>query len=151
MSREKQFADRMKADATLMATLTGGVFTRGAIGLGGINRDSTPSAFDSSGWLRPCALVRQRGRVADDAIRDMQSQATSTVQVVEIYIYQDNAYDQIETAMNRIYALFQGHRFSDTADLYVANVIDRERDDGPQMGASMARIDFAVHSVWIAA
>ena len=59
MSRETDFETRMEADATLAAILTGGVYTSGAVGELGITRETTSAAFDSNGYLKPCALVRQ--------------------------------------------------------------------------------------------
>src|SRR5690348_12611347 len=98
MSREDDFKARMIDDTTaspvigsgtaLMAILTGGVFTKGAVGREGITRESAPSAF-SGGFLQPCALVKQRGLVPDGKIRDEETQAVSGTQVIEVYLYED--------------------------------------------------------------
>lgn len=147
MAREDDFHARMIADATLMAILTGGVFTSGAVGLEGISRETTPAAFDANGYLKPCALVRQRGRVPDNNVRDYQAQKTSTAQVVEIYLYQDVGYTAIDAAITRLYTLLEGHLFADTFEVQLVNVIDRTRDEGALTGASLARLDWAVYSI----
>lgn len=147
MSKESEFATRMTADSTLMAILTGGVYTSGGVGRLGITRESVPGAFDTGGYLRPCALVRQRALVPDGNVRDGMAQVASAVQTVEVWLYQDTGYDQIDLAQARVYALFQGYQFSDTFEIWLTNVIDRERDAGALGGASLARMDFVVYSI----
>lgn len=146
MSREDDFQTLLEADGTLMAILTGGVYTKAETGRDGITRDATPDAF-SSGFLVPCALVKQRGLVPDNAIRDSEEQETSAAQVVEIYIYEDSGYTNIDAAVARIKTLLVGHLFSDSFEVEWFNMIDRERDTGALQGASMARMDFSVRSI----
>jgi hypothetical protein len=147
LSREVDFANRMLADAPLMLILTGGVYQRGLLGREGLTRQTAPLAYGADGYLLPAAVVAQRGNVPDGILRDMDMPMASAVQVVEVYLYEDSGYAAIAAAMSRLFALFQGHRFSDSADIYLANVIDRQRDDGPARGASLARMDWAVHSI----
>lgn len=159
MSREADFALRMATDATLMAILTGEVWTpsgyilppaidRGHVaGPLGISREVTPDAFDASGYLLPCALVKQAGRIPDGIVRDYEAQITSANQRVEIWLYQDRTYTAIDAAASRIYVLFQGHRFDDSYDIYLANDIDRQRDDGALSGAPLRRLDWIVPSI----
>lgn len=147
MSREADFKTRMDADVTLTAILTGGVYTAGAVGIEGISRDTTPLAFDAAGRLKPSALVRQRGLVPTGDVLDPITQQASASQVVEIYVYQRQGYTSIDTALARLYTLFQGYQFSDSFEVFYANQIDRERDEGALSGASLARIDFIVHSI----
>ncbi len=146
-SREADFATRMAADATLMAILTGGVYKAETVGVEGITRESAAAAFDASGYLRPCALVRQRGLIPDGNVIDPMAQVTSATRVVEVWLYQDRNYDQIDLALARIRALFQGYQFSDSFEVFWINTIDRQRDTGALANASLARIDFAVYSV----
>jgi hypothetical protein len=157
MSREDDFKARMIDDTTaspvivggtaLMATLSGGVFTKGEVGREGITRLSAPAAF-ASGFLIPCALVKQRGLVPDGQIRDEETQLISGTQVIEIYVYEDSGYTSIEAAISRLVKLFLGHQFSDSFSVEWINLIDREREAGSALlGASLARIDFLVRSV----
>jgi hypothetical protein len=148
-SREDDFANRMEADATLMATLTGGVYAAGEVGLEGISRDTTPSAF-SSGYLLPAALVRQRSDVPDNAVWDEATQHTSFRQVVEIYLYEDRGYSSIDTAAERLFQLFQGYQFTSPNPSFpvkLINKLDRFRDEGALKGNSLARLDFEVFTV----
>lgn len=146
MARETDFANRMEADATLMLILTGGVYESGEVGLEGITREATPGAF-SSGYLRPCALVKQRATVPDGIIEDDIDQDTSVRQVVEIWLYDDRSFTSIDAAANRIFTLFQGWQPSDAFPVKLINWIDRQRDQGALAGASLARLDFEVFSV----
>lgn len=147
MSREGDFATRMLADTTLMATLTGGVYTSGTVGAEGITRDATPAAFGTGGWLMPCALVRQRGNVPTGDVVDYNDRTASARQIVEVWLYEDRAYTAIDTAAARIYTLFQGHVLGGTFEIRLANSIDRQRDQGALSGASLARLDYEVVSI----
>jgi hypothetical protein len=129
----------------LMAILTGGVFTKGAVGREGITRDSAPSAF-SGGYLLPCALVRARGDIPDRMIRDEETRTISATQVVEVYLYEDSGYTGIDAAVLRLLALFIGYQFADSFPVEWINILDRERD--PSLGnVSMARVDLLVRAV----
>lgn len=131
----------------LMATLTGGVFTKAAVGREGITRDSASSAF-SGGFLLPCALVKQRGLVPDGQIRDEETQVVSGTQVIEVYLYEDSGYTSIDAARSRLVKLFLGHQFSDSFPVEWINLIDREREIGSALlGASLVRVDFLVRNV----
>lgn len=156
MTRETDFYDRMVDDTTaspvivtgtaLMSILTGGVYVAGLVGQEGINRDTTTGAF-SSGYLLPCSLVRQRGLIPDLEIMELGEQLASVTQVVEIYLYEDTGYSSIDAALNRLYFLFHGHRFSDGGIVEWINTIDRLRDEGALAGRSLARMDFIVRSI----
>jgi hypothetical protein len=147
VAREDDFAARMEADTTLMAILTGKVWASGEVGLEGITRDAAPTAFDASGWLKPCALVRQRGNVPTFDVVDYDAQVTSARQIVEIWLYQDSGYAAIDAAMARLYTLFQGHIMAGTFEIRLANDVDRQRDTGALAGASLRRLDFQVDSI----
>lgn len=148
MSREADFATVMEADATLMAILTGGVHVSGEVGPEGISRHTTPSAFDSDGYLLPCALVRQRALVPDGIVRDGQAQHVSAAQVVEIWLYEDRGYSNIDSAIMRLFVLFEGVTVGgDAFPAALVNVLDRQRDEGALAGSSLARMDWAVNSI----
>lgn len=159
MSREAEMALRMATDATLMAILTGEVWTPSGYilspaivvghkaGLDGITREETAAAFDTDGYLKPTALVKQRANVPDGNVKDYGAQVTSTTQIVEIWLYQDRGYDQLDLAAARLYVLFYGKLLAGSFELDLVNVIDRQYDRGALKGASMIRQDWAVYSV----
>ena len=150
MSRENDFITRMQSDATLMALLTGGAYAAQSLTREGITRETTPNAFDSAGYLKPCALVRQRGQVADGMVRDGMAQVVSTRQVVEIYLYCDSSYSPLDTAAARIKVLFEGVPFTGTDGSFPVEWLgtrDRLRDTGALNGAPLSIMEFAVYSV----
>jgi hypothetical protein len=146
VAREDDFKTIMAADAPLVAILTGGIHTSGTVGLEGITRDTVPAAF-SGGYLLPCALVRQRGNVPTGDVEDYNDQTTSARQIVEIWLYQDRNYTQIDLAAARLYVLLQGRVMNDSFEIRLANVIDRGRDEGSLDGASLARLDWQVENI----
>jgi hypothetical protein len=146
MTREADFATRMTGDATLMLILTGGVFKTETVGVEGITRETTPAAF-SSGYLLPCALVRQRAIVPDGIVEDDIEQDTSVRQVVEIWLYEDRGYTSIDAAASRLFVLFQGWQPSDAFPVKLINQIERMRDEGALKGASLGRLDFETFSI----
>lgn len=148
MSREADFKTRMAADTTLMAILTGGVYAAGDLGPEGLTRDTAPSAFDASGFLKPCAVVRERALVPDGWVHDQESQAASARQIVEVWLYQDRGFDKIDSALARLYALFQGYRLGNAFPCeWAGTPINRQRDEAALRGASMARQDWLVADV----
>ncbi len=150
MSRETQFETVMEADATLVALLTGGIYTKETTGVEGLSRETTPAAFDANGYLKPCALIRQRDLVPDNAVRDPMAQKASAAQTVEIWLYADAGagYSAIDSARNRLYTLFEGYQFAgDGFEVAWTNSLGNLRDPGALRNAAMSRIDFIVYSV----
>lgn len=140
-SRESQVAERLRADATLTAILTGGIYRDATLGDEGItNRTTTPDAY-SGGLLQPCAIVRQRAMVPGRRVHDEAEQVTDANQVVEVHLYQRGGADQIEAAQERIYALLQGWQAEGAypADWNGGAAVM----DAPEfVGVRTARIDF---------
>lgn len=145
MSLEAEFKTAMEADATLMAILTGGVYTSSEAGRDGITRTDTPDAFDT--YLLPCALVKQRGLIPDGVVSDTIEQLASTVQVVEIWLYEDSGYANIDLALAQLFITFFGNQLNGSFELTLINTIDRETDSGQLNGASMARQDWQVNKI----
>jgi hypothetical protein len=146
---EDSVAAVLIADTTLMATLTGGVLKSSTVGPAGITRETVASAFGTDGYLKPCALVKQRGNVPNGVIRDEMAQIISAAQVVEVYIYADASanYTAVDTALGRIIQLLEGRAFTGSFPCALANIIDRQRDPGALFGAAMARADFLILNV----
>jgi hypothetical protein len=135
----------MEADSALSLILTGGVYTAGAVGREGISRDTTPAAFDSNGYLRPCALVRQRTLTADNQVVDVT--IASATLVLEIYIYEDSGFSSIDSALARLFTLFNQYQFSNSFPVEWIGTINRERDGGSLMGASLARQEWLIADI----
>lgn len=151
MSAESDFFDVMNSDIPLKGILLGGIYQAALLGPDGITRAEVQTAFDPKGWLMPCALVKQRGRIPTSEVVDYEDQVVSTNQVVEIFIYEDSGYAQIDAAIARLMTLFFGKRIGGSWELYVSNLLDRERDQGALKGRSLGKMDWAVHSILSAA
>lgn len=151
MSREADFYTILNADATLLATLTGGVWKRETLGVEGVNRQTAAAAFDATtGYLRPCALIAERATVPDGAVKDLMVRTISTRCVVEIYLYADSGagYTALDTAAARIYALLQGKQLANSAEIELVNVVGRWREvDGSLKNACATRYDFLVPGI----
>ena len=104
----------LEADATLLATATGGIYDINESGALGINRQTTTGAFDSNGLLKPCVLLRARALVPDFQLRDASGQYSSARQTLEVWLYQDNGYTSIDTMKARIYALLHEKQLTGT-------------------------------------
>lgn len=87
----------LAADATLMATLTGGVYHRR-----GINRTATPAAYDANGKLEPCAVV-----ALETATPVGHSEFDFEQVFFAVYLYEEEGgnYASIDTAADRVRAL----------------------------------------------
>jgi hypothetical protein len=138
----------MVADVTLMNILTGGVYAYASLGRDGLTRDAVSAAFDATtGFLKPLAVVKQRAAVPDGQVVDFGSQDASAVQIVEIWLYEDSSFSNIDAAMSRLFELFYGYQFSDTWELELVGGLDRQVEQGQLLGASMSRMDWQVISV----
>ena len=150
MSREADFYAVLNADATLLATLTGGVWKRESTGVEGITRATASTAFDSNGYLRPCALIAERATVPDGVVKDLMAQKVSTRAVVEIYLFADNAtgYATLDAAADRVYTLLQGRQLSASFEIELVNVVGRWREVGGSLANAIAtRLDFLVPGI----
>jgi hypothetical protein len=88
---------RLKADTTLMALLTGGVYDASLVEV--ISRDRTAAAFDANRELLPCALVQANQRQSQAGFRGVN------VLGLTIYCYQRQGTITIEAASLRIRTL----------------------------------------------
>lgn len=150
MSREADFYTILNADATLLATLTGGVWKRELLGVEGITRQTAAAAFDSNGYLKPCALIAERATVPDGAVKDLMQRTISTRVIVEVYLFGDSGagYTALDTAAARIYALLQGRQLTASAEVELVNVVGRWREVGGSLqNACATRLDFLVPGI----
>jgi hypothetical protein len=89
--------DLLSGDATLLATLTGGVYD--AAQVGEISRQTTAAAFDANQELLPCALLKL------GALTPVGPYVHSARLTVSIYLYELAGYTNVEVARERIYTL----------------------------------------------
>ena len=146
MSRESDIYTILNASAPLLVVLSGGLYKAEDVGVEGISRETTPAAF-TSGFLKPCALIRQRGEsVTNDAV-EFDELLISTNQVVEVWLYEDRGYTNLDAARVLIMGLLNGAILTNSFELQLANIIDRQRDQGALKGNSLARMDYQIWSI----
>lgn len=110
ISRENAIKALLSADATLTGILTGGIYTRHELGKQGLKADNSlaSSAYaldDGFKVLQPCVVIRLRSDVPDGNRFDAQSQTVSSSGTLELYFYDESAFETIETARDRAYRL----------------------------------------------
>lgn len=142
MSALSSIKTRLEADATLLATATGGIWDFTETGRLGINRTNTPSAFDAVGIIKPCVLLRLRSATPDGVLQDDSGQYQSVREVVEIWFYEDSGYSVIETMRTRCYVLLQATQVTGVFAIRWAGDIRSQIDF--DLNASVERSDYSV-------
>lgn len=134
----------LNADATLLATLTGGVYTEDIVGRNGISPEQAPGAYDANGFMKPNASVQQRTQFPWGGGHDPNEQWDTQRAVVEIYLRSDGAgvYDPLVTAADRIARdLHEKVIAGAGAVKEIYRLIDR---DAPLENALLIRVDYQV-------
>ena len=135
----------LEADATLLATATGGVWDYDETGRMGINRTTTKAAFDSDKRIKPCVLLKTRDRVPDGALADDASQLLSYRQILEVWLYEDTGYANIDTMADRVYVLLHGKRISGTFHVaWTGDLRPGQRD--LDLDANLQRADYLIRA-----
>lgn len=143
MTLESNFQTIMEADITLMNILTGGVYTLPELGRDGVTRETIPDAYDDTGWLQPTAVIAARALIPDYRIVDYG--IVSTAQVVEIWLYEDTGFTNVDAAAARLFTLFQDYQFE--FPLAFAGTYGRFNDEAILSGASVLRQDWRVVAI----
>lgn len=128
---------------------TGGIYAFEATERLGINRDSTPNAFDgTTGLLKPCCIIREREEVPDNGVRDIA--VASVRQVVELWFYDDGdaAYTTAKAARARAFVLLDEQMIGTDKVIprFVGNNINTGRDVSLD-NALMLRADYEVRGL----
>ena len=134
----------LEADATLLAAATGGVWDFDETGRLGLSRTLTPAAFDASGRIEPCVLLKLRSSTPDHVLRDDVGQYSSVVEMLEVWFYEDAGYSQIETMRNRVYTLLHAQQLTGTFAVHWAGDVRGQRD--VELDANVERSQYQVHT-----
>lgn len=89
-------------DSTLMSALAGGLYKASVVSM--ISRQNTPNAFDSSGEILPCGLLKLESSVPTPP------HYTGSSRYMLVYLYERFGYSSVSTALKRIFDLV--HRTS---------------------------------------
>jgi len=134
----------LEADATLLASATGGIFDWEETGRLGISRTSTPAAYDVNGLLLPCLLLRLRAAVPDWVLADDANQYVAVRETLEVWLYQDSGYATIEAMRDRCYALL--HTKQVTNAFAIRWQGDWRSQHDMVINASLERSDYLVYT-----
>lgn len=122
--------NKLIGDATLMATLSGGVHRAQEI-----SRQSTPAAYDANAEVKPCALLKATTATPWGPHTD------SGRLYVQVLLYERHGYTSIEAARRRIYDLLHDTQLTPVSGdgcyeiVHTGDVLEQE-DAG--LGAAMA-------------
>jgi hypothetical protein len=134
--------EALAGDEGLAGLLTGGIYRYEQTGRNGISRVTTPDAYGTDGFLRPCAVVKAGEARAVAAVRDA---AAGTRQVVEVYLYDDgdSGYGTILEARDQVVAALDRAWVAGAGFITRAGGADDLRD--PKLNnAAVARVDFEI-------
>jgi hypothetical protein len=98
----------LELDATLMATLTGGLYAGGEI-----SRQDTPAAFDANGEVLPCGLIADE---VEGPYGPYGFQSTGSRAFFTVTFYQRDDYTSIDAALARAYTLLHGVKIGSASD-----------------------------------
>lgn len=133
----------LEADATLLATATGGVWDYNETGRLGLNRELTPSAF-ADGIIKPTILLKSRSINPDYILADDANQYVSTREMLEAWLYQDTGYSAIDTMKQRIHVLLHAKQLSGTFSCRWDGDLRPPRDT--DLDANVDRVDYEIRS-----
>jgi hypothetical protein len=133
----------LEADATLLATATGGVWDYDETGRLGLSRELTQAAFDANGIIKPCVLIKSRSITPDYILADDANQYVSTREVIECWLYEDTGYANITTMGQRIFVLLHARQLDGTFAVRWAGDLPQPLRD-TDLDASLGRSDYTV-------
>lgn len=97
----------LEGNAGLTALLTGGIYDASELPREGLTPTNTAAAFDANGRLKPTAILRWRGAAPTETEPIGEER-----RFVEIYVYQDQGYEVIDSAIALIKPLLHRQEFS---------------------------------------
>lgn len=133
----------LQANAPLMAYLTGGVYTWGDTKNEGINRDSTPAAYDTTTkLLKPCVVIRGRLTTPDGQLRDAAAKILSVQQILEFWFYEkaDAGWVTVRLAAAAAFGLLDNENLIPGGRLIWVNRIEESVDE--LGGVNLLRDDY---------
>lgn len=142
MSFQDDIRTQLATSAALVAAFTGGIVVYDALGGLGLNRNTYPTGFDSTGFMKPIIVIRERDIVPTPAIHDEVTQETSFMQAVQIVFYTDrkDGWSVLETGQATVYGLL--------ADKVIGKRVLRLRNHGRMERDRLADNACIVYSVY---
>ena len=132
----------LEADATLLVTATGGIYDLAETGPEGINRTLTPAAFDANEIIKPCVLLKTRSSEPNPNLADEGTRYQGVTEMIEVWMYEDSGYSNIETMRDRVWTLLHAVQLSGTFMCLWAGDVRNQRDT--ELGANVERSTYQV-------
>lgn len=134
----------LEADATLLSTATGGIWSYDETGRLGLSRELTPTAFDANGIIKPAVLLKSRSITPDYILADDSGQYVSAREMLEAWLYQDTGYGAINTMAQRIHVLLHTKQLSGTFVCRWSGGFRPPRDT--DIDANVERVDYEIRT-----
>ena len=135
----------LEADITLAALATGGIWDFDETGRLGLSRTTTPDAYDEFGIIKPTILLKQRSDTPDYALADDNTQYVSSRVMLEVWLYEDTGYSNIEAMRDRVYTLLAMKQLPNSFQTYPADDIRPGMRD-VDADANVERSDYSVQT-----
>ena len=132
----------LEADVTLLATATGGIWDFDETGRLGINRTTTPAAFDDNEILKPSVLLKTRSSEPNPRLQDEGERYSGVTEMLEVWFYEDTGYSNIETMRDRVFSLLHAVQLAGTFMSLWAGGVRQARDT--DLDASVERSVYQV-------
>lgn len=145
-SREQEVVTHLRSDTTLDALVPGGIYADGDLGTEGITEATNTPDVWAGGQFRTTIVVRQRRLVPTGDLQDVVTQHTSMSQVVGVWVY-GKTDAAIEAALNRVYGLLMGKRFSKAFSATWAGDVDIIQAPELPTGIKFGRGDYRIVSI----
>lgn len=144
MSRESELKAILLADATIFAKTSNRIFTSEEIGDSGLTSENAPSIYSAGGDIQPSVYIKLREDIADGQAVDPDEGESSSLQVIEIYAYEENGYVDIDIILGRSKRILPSKILGDSFELEWILTTGRLRDDAALAGASLVRQDWSI-------
>lgn len=148
MSYESEIQTILLADPTIFSITGNRIYTTSEVGPLGITFESTPAVFNADGDVQPTILVQEREALFDGVVIDYIDNEISQVQVIELWIYQDRNYDQIDLLLLRTRKVLNGTPLTNGFELELVLTTGPLQDTGALNKASVKRQDWSINSVY---
>ena len=139
---EEMYTAYLESFPALMALATGGIYPYTSLGLQGISRETTPEAFDADGYLQPTIVVKTRAPLPDNRISDVREKLLAQVQVLELWVYEEDGYVNINLILEFCFNALHGHIFPGFVPIVWLYTSPSLKDDAALKGSSFIRVDF---------
>jgi hypothetical protein len=148
MSRESLIQGLLLADGTITAITSTRIYISEVVGDNGLTSENASAIYNASGDILPTILVKERDEIFDDQVNNFDDKELSSLQIVELWVYEENGYSNINAILARSRKLLHGIQILNSFEIEFVLQTGPLRDTAALNGASMKRQDWSVPSVY---